>query len=269
MDRETAEGDGYGTGMNQSDGYDLVAEIEPWWLEKILTPLDAIADEYLIELGEDGLYVAGTDPANVAMVELDVPADLFTVIEGEDVEFGAYVRTLMDYVERADERVWMGYRNDFKRLDLKAGPYEYEYAVVSPDSVRSKDPFTMDLAAEIEMSSEQFRQAVEYCEWCSSHARFEYRAEDGLLTVTAENDTDKAVFELSDSDVHVTKSGEASSMFSLDFSMDIADGLPEKHPVKLQVGEEYPMEVKYDLPAENQHGETATVRLLQAPRIKE
>lgn len=250
------------------EDYDLTAEIDADRLEDLLRPLDAVADEFLFELGEDGFRSCGVDPANILMTEVQAPAWYFESLEGVDVEFGAYIPRLMEYVKRVDGMVWMGYNASEKTLDLETDAYRYDYAVLDPGSVRSKDPVELDLDVELTVSPQEFRDAVEYAEWCADHLRFEYSPDAGVLTATSENSTDKAVYRIDIDESDVVSDGTANSLFSTDFALDMADGFMGSRPVRLQLGEEFPMEAQYDL-AVNEDGETATVSLLEAPRIIE
>lgn len=250
------------------EDYDLTAEIDTDRLEDLLRPLDAVADEFLVELGEDGFRSCGVDPANILLTEVQAPAWYFDSLEGVDVEFGMYVPRLMEWLERVDGVVWMGYNASEKTLDLESDAYRYDYAVLDPDSVRSKDPMELDLDVELQVSPQEFREAVEYAEWCADHLRFEYSPDTGVLTATSENSTDKAVYRIGVDEPDVVSDGTANSLFSTDFAMDMAEGFMESRPLLLRLGEEYPMEAQYDL-AVNEDGETATVSLLQAPRIIE
>lgn len=263
------DGDRLGTAIHRIEP-DVGVEVRTEVLREAIEPVTAWLDECRIYLGPNGLYTIGVDPANVGIVEVDVPAELFKSIEGEREAFGIYLSRLAGFLERAHETVSMAFFADQKSLVVESGPYKHDIATIEPGSIRDyPDPPDLDYSAEVEMQAKQFQDGVEFVDHCSDKVTIDHDAIASELTFSGEGDTDTCVYTLDADGLTESSGDDTEAIYSLDYTQDIADVLPEARTITLTLGTELPFELQYDfLRFGSEDSEAGTVRFIQAPRIQ-
>lgn len=255
---------------------------EPDWRARVdydalvtyIQSLDALVDEARVHVDADGIEAAAHDPANVAQVKATLDAAAFDEYATDDeLAIGLNISRLVQILDRLDhaDTVALAYRDDRRKLTLRAGDYEFTAACIDPDSIRQDAMFPdLDLAAEIDINSDRLRRAVALMDEFSDNLAMGYEPADAEFYVRAEGKTDDGEFRVHRRELtFVAASGEAHSLFSTDYCVSITESLPDSQPVRLEVGEEFPCLVTFDFaavdgPGQRYHGE---VSFLQAPRI--
>lgn len=253
------------------------AELNSEFFEAYLSAVDALADEAVVRIEEDGLQSAAVDPANVAMVEAQLSGQAFRLFDRSDSDFGVSTYKLHPLLEETDEDVAsLDYDVDTRKLELRLGPYLYTHSTVSPDTVRDEPtiPDLDDLAFTGRVKIERLREAVDWFNTFAEHVKLGFDAANDELFMEAIEDrgngsgTDDGVFQLERSELEgVRKPGEASSQFYLDYFSDIVAAVPDETVVQLRLGREMPFRLSYEI--EGDDGESAgQVTFMQAPRIQ-
>ena len=88
-------------------------------------------------------------------------------------------------------------------------------------------------------------------------------ADDELFYVDAEGDTDDVHLELTTEDLIALTPGDARSLFSLDYLKDMNKAIPSDAEVTMEVGEEFPVKMHFDIAEGN-----GNVTYMLAPRIQ-
>lgn len=243
-----------------------------------VTAIDALTNECKLAIEEDGMSTSAVDPANVAMVRANLPADAFEEfdVDATETEIGVNarrVRKVLEHLEQQDT-VSITLQQDRKKLTFSGGPYSYTYAHLSADTVRSEATIPdMDLSATVDIDSDRLTTAVAYFREFSEHVTVGYdlSANEFYMEAVENGGTDDGEFRLQRSDLeYVPHPGEANSLFSTDYFVDLTEALPEGGTVTLEIGECEPMTMSYgiapvDGPGDRYHGE---VTFFQAPRIQ-
>lgn len=158
-----------------------------------------------------------------------------------------------------------------RKVDFSVGRYEYTYAYIDPDSIRSEPTIPdLDLTADVELSGGLLREGVELVAFTNDYIQAEFLTDQQTLRFSAEGSTDDAAWTAHNEDLIVRSGGRADSRFSRDYSRDIVAAIPEDEQVRLRIGEEFPMKVSYKIVADDDalgHSYHGEVTFLQAPRI--
>lgn len=265
------------TEVAQEEAFEATVEIEPF--SEFLAAPNAIVDEYVLHVDDEGFHTTAVDPAKVAMVDAHLETSVFGALEG-DADLGINCRKLANLLDRdlEDDEIRMEWDDESRVLDLRAGPFSYELATIEPKSLRDEpDIPTLDLPCVVEMEADRLTTAVEFFDEFGTHVDVSFDADSRQFTMEALErsgagsgasiGTDQGSFELdaADLDGHVA-AADASSTFSLDYFRDIMEAIPDT-PVAMDIGVEFPMKMRYDIgPAGmKKHG---AVTFLQAPRIQ-
>lgn len=251
--------------------------------EEYLSAANALVDEAAIRVTDDGLVTRAVDPANVAMVRMELSNSAFTESDNGEAAFGIDTRKVGALVEGIDSAFLdLEYDDDTTRkLMLGSGPYRYTHAAMDVETLRNEpDLPELDLPFKAKLNIDQLREAVEWFDEFTTHVRVGYSPGEQKFWMEANErsgvnniGTDDGVFELDRSELgYVDRVGHADSQFSVDYFRDIVQAVPEGRTVTVIMGEEFPMKLSYEIGWEETgpnegfaHGE---VTFFQAPRIQ-
>lgn len=252
----------------------LEAEIRCERLQEFVSAIDAIVDEAVVRIDEDGISASAVDPANVAMAEATLSADAFESFDGREAALGVDIPRLRTVLGGYDDEALVTLRMDeeAKKLGLASGDYSYTYACIHPDSIRTEpDIPELDLSTTLEIGGDQLSHAVEYFDEFATHVDMGYSPDGNEFYMKADSDkgTDDADFRLGREDLEYVRGGESSSLFSLDYFTDLTEEIPDGRTVTVEVGQEFPMKMRFGIvPKEDSTHFHGDVVFMQAPRIQ-
>ena len=235
-------------------------------LQETLDSVSVLVDECKIRLEEDGLSIRAVDPANVGMVDLTLSADAFESYGADGGLIGVDLTRLDDIAGMANsgQLVELELDEQTRKLEIRIDGLEYTLALIDPDSIRQEpDIPELDLPAEIVLPGEEIDRAVTAAEMVSDHIALGVDGASELFYVDAEGDTDDVHFELTREELIELAAGDAHSLFSLDYLSDMNKAIASDAAVTLDLGEEYPVKLHFDIAEGNGH-----VTYMLAPRIQ-
>jgi len=261
-------------------------------LRRIDALLNPLADEYKVRFSRtDGLRVAAVDPANVGMIEFEVPPSAF---ESYDVDYDEVVAGLnhadlsaiASYARKGrgdddgDPITWV-YDDETRRFYVQVErddlTRESSFAAIDPDSIR-QEPELPDLSLpwETDLDSGTLRDVTRAANSASCE-HLQIAAEDLSSGVSGdetagvlfygETDMREEVFRPESTATWVgdRNAEEVASLYSMDYLRDMAKELHRAKPdsVKVEFGDEFPVKIRF---SESDHGISGTFML--APRIR-
>jgi proliferating cell nuclear antigen len=235
-------------------------------LKETLDSVSVLVDECKIHLDEDGLSIRAVDPANVGMVDLDLGAAAFESYEADGGLIGVNLSRLEDIAGMADagQLVQLELDEETRKLHIQIDGLEYTLALIDPDSIRQEpDIPDLDLPAHVVIEGRDIDRAVTAADMVSDHIALGVDTADELFYIDAEGDTDDVHLELTRDQLIDLEAGDAHSLFSLDYLKDMNKAIPKDAEVELELGDEYPVKLHYDI-AEAQ----GRVTYMLAPRIQ-
>jgi proliferating cell nuclear antigen len=235
-------------------------------LQETLDSVSVLVDECKIHLDEDGLSIRAVDPANVGMVDLDLGAVAFESYEADGGLIGVNLSRLEDIAGMADagQLVQLELDEETRKLHIQIDGLEYTLALIDPDSIRQEpDIPDLDLPAHVVIEGRDIDRAVTAADMVSDHIALGVDTGDELFYVDAEGDTDDVHLELTQDQLIDLDAGDAHSLFSLDYLKDMNKAIPKDAEVELELGDEYPVKLHYDIAEAQGH-----VTYMLAPRIQ-
>ncbi|QSG04264.1 DNA polymerase sliding clamp [Natranaeroarchaeum sulfidigenes] len=237
--------------------------------ETLKTALDSVSvlvDECKIHLNEDGISIRAVDPANVGMVDLSLDATAFESYEADGGLIGVNLTRLEDIAGMADsgQLIELELDEETRKLHIQIDGLEYTLALIDPDSIRQEpDIPDLDLPAEVVIEGKDIDRAVKAADMVSDHIALGVDATDDQFYVQAAGDTDDVHLELDDGDLIDLQSGDAESLFSLDYLKDMNKAIANDGEVTMELGEEFPVKLHFEI-AEG----SGNVTFMLAPRIQ-
>lgn len=242
----------------------FAAVVEAPALRTALDAVAAVVDECVIQVTPEGLAVDAQDPATVALVSLEVPASAFEAYEAGETTLGVDLERFRDVVGMADrdELVRLGVDDESRTLHVRVGELSYALGLLDPDTVRSppeSTDFSDALAATVVLDGGTIVDAVSAADMVSDHLAIGIE-EGETLYAAAEGDTDSVRVERGADDCEAFDPAPAHSLFSVSYLDAVASVVPGDAAVTLQLGEEAPLKLAFDLA-------DGSVRYVVAPRI--
>jgi proliferating cell nuclear antigen len=231
----------------------LTVIIEKSTLQQVIDQLQSIVSEARIRLGNDGLHVEAVDPANVAMVELDLDPSAFEYVGDGQYVFGLDLDRLEDYLSNATsgDLIEISFDPETRRLHIEHTTVAVDMAGIDPGAVRSvQDKPSLDPPATVVLEGDQLQTAVETADLVADHVLFTADADAEHLLVSADGDMDTIETELDRDDVIDASVPETvESLFSTDYlagSGGMLAPIPKDTEATVHLDDEMPVTVDYE-----------------------
>ncbi len=233
-------------------------------LKEAIESVSTLVDEAKFKLNPDGLSVRAVDPANVAMVSLDLAGDAFDSFEATEGELGIDLTKLNGIMEMADkdDSIEIDLDETAHKLVVRMRGLSYTMSLLDPSSIRKEPKVpSLDLPAHVIIRGEDLKRAVKAAEKVSDYMSIGVRGD--VFFMEAEGDTDNVQLEMTKDQLIELSPGEAKSLFSLDYLTDISKIAGKTEKVSIDVGRDYPLKIRFKIAQE--HGD---VSYMLAPRVE-
>ena len=233
-------------------------------LKDAIESVSTLVDEAKLKLSPDGFSVRAVDPANVAMVSLDLAGDAFDSFEATDGELGINLTKLNGIMEMADksDNIEIDLDEAAHKLVIRMRGLSYTMSLLDPSSIRKEPKVpTLDLPTHIIIRGEDLKRAVKAAEKVSDYMSMGVNGD--IFFMEAEGDTDNVRVEMTRDQLIDFKPGDAKSLFSLDYLTDISKIAGKAGEVTIDLGKDYPLKIRFKI--SEGHGE---VSYMLAPRVE-
>jgi proliferating cell nuclear antigen len=240
------------------------ATIDADILKSSIETLSVLVDEARFRISTEGLSVRAVDPANVAMVSFELTASAFDDFAADDCEIGMDLTKINDIlgVAEKNEKATLELDELSQRMSIHIGGFSYTLSLLDPSTIRAEPRIPqLELPAEVVLNGKELQKAVKAAEKISDHMSL--GVDEDIFYMEAEGDTDKVRLEMPREQLIDLKSGEARSLFSLDYLSDIVKPASKSNEVTLELGRDYPIRISFTI-AEG----AGKISYLLAPRIE-
>ncbi len=242
----------------------LNAQIKSDRLKDTIEVLSALVQETKLTLMPQGISTRAVDPANVAMVSIDLAKDAFDSFEATDGEIGVDITKLNGIMELANKDDVIRLELDEKGQKLVIGirGLAYTISLLDPSTIRKEPKIPeLNLPAHVTLRGDDLKRAVKAAEKVGDYMNIGVKGD--IFFMEGDGDTDKVLMELKKDQLIDITPCDANSLFSLDYLSDISRTAGKASQVTLDVGKDYPMKVRFAF-AEG-HGQAL---YMLAPRVE-
>lgn len=240
------------------------ATIDADILKSSIETLSVLVDEARFRISTEGLSVRAVDPANVAMVSFELAASAFNDYAADDCEIGMDLTKINDIfgVAEKNEKATLELDEMSQKMAIHIGGFSYTLSLLDPSTIRAEPRIPqLELPAEVVLNGKELQKAVKAAEKISDHMSL--GVDEEIFYMEAEGDTDKVRLEMPRDQLIDLKSGDARSLFSLDYLSDIVKPASKSNEVTLELGRDYPIRISFTI-AEG----AGKISYLLAPRIE-
>ncbi|MFA0823843.1 MAG: proliferating cell nuclear antigen (pcna) [Methanomethylovorans sp.] len=240
------------------------ATIDADILKSSIETLSVLVDEARFRISTEGLSVRAVDPANVAMVSFELASSAFDDYAADDCEIGMDLTKINDIfgVAEKNEKATLELDEMSQKMSIHIGGFSYTLSLLDPSTIRAEPRIPqLELPAEVVLNGKELQKAVKAAEKISDHMSL--GVDEEIFYMEAEGDTDKVRLEMPRDQLIDLKSGDARSLFSLDYLSDIVKPASKSNEVTLELGRDYPIRISFII-AEG----AGKISYLLAPRIE-
>ena len=240
------------------------AAINAELLKDAIASLAVIVDEVRFRIKPEGISVKAVDPANVAMVVFELGSSAFDEYSADESEIGIDLNKITDLLGITDkgDTVRMELEEGNHKLLIDVGGLSYTLSLLDPSTIRAEPRIPqLELPAKVVMNGADLRRAVKAAEKISDHMLMGVAGDTFFME--AKGDTDQVRLEMGRDQLIDIKTGEASSLFSLDYLTDIVKPTNKVNEVSLSLGRDFPVIIDFEIA-----NGAGRISYLLAPRIE-
>lgn len=217
---------------------------DPKVFANLVSIISELVTEVRIKVDKDGVHLTAVDPATVAMVYFNIPAELFSKyeVEGEQV-LGVNLDNLKSILrrcglgsslilEKEDNLLKMSIQDKIKR--------DFTLALIDVEGDEKEMP-QWEFKSVIKMDSQAFVDAVEDCLVVSDACSF--IAEPNKFTIEAKG-LNSARTEFSSDEIQIF-SDASSARFSLEYLSKFVKGAKVASKVDINFSDNHPMRINF------------------------
>ena len=235
--------------------------------EVIKTAIKSIAtlvSEARFHFKDEGLHSRAVDPANVAMVIVDIPRDSFDVYTvDEEKTIGIDVNRVNDILKTVKKKELVELKvEDESLLKVKFGSVEYSVTLIDPSAIRKEPKIPdLELPAKIVLDAGEFKKAIQASDKIADHVVF--RSDENGFYIEAKGDIDRIVFHMGEMELIEFNKEKARSMFSIEYLKEFVKIAGSGDILTIHIGDDYPVRLAFDV-ADGK----LKVEYILAPRIE-
>jgi len=242
----------------------FVAELKSDTLKGLVNIISTLIDEVKFTVTAEGMTLKAVDAAHVAMIEMNVGKGAFESYSASDCEMGLDLDKVKGVLKLAGsgDIIRMEQDESAGRLVFKVGNITRRMNLVDTSSLSDPKVPHLELSSNISVAVDELQKGIRAAESISDHITLTATPE--YFDLSCEGDTDSSSLRLDKSAVkELDVSGQATSMFPLDYFSNIIKAIPGGTVVKIGLDNDYPVKLMFGLADDN-----AKVEYLLAPRIE-
>ena len=196
---------------------------------------------------EEGIHSRAVDPANVAMVIVDIPRESFEVYKvDEEKTVGVDIDRIHDIIKAVKKKDLVEIKlQDESRISIKFGSVEYSVSLIDPSAIRKEPKIPeLDLPAKVVLDAGEFKKAIQAADKIADHVVF--RCDETGFYIEAEGDVDKITFHMGEMELIEFNKAEARSMFSVEYLKEFAKIASSGDILTIYLGNNYPVRLIFD-----------------------
>lgn len=225
---------------------DLKIKIES--LNETIDAISALTKEAKIDFSSEGISTRAVDPANVAMVSMNLGKDAFEHYEVSNCELGIDLTKFSGILEMAPKGSIVELTLDEKthKLKIKMVDLSFDMSLLDPSSIR-KNPKIPDIEmpGNIVLKGEDFKLGIKASLKIAEYVTF--MANETKFSMIADGDTDGVTYDVTKEQLvslSITGKPEVKSLYSMDYLNDVMKCMGKKE-VEIGLGMDFPVKLSF------------------------
>ena len=224
----------------------------------------AVVDEARLKIGEEAWKVRAVDPANVALVDLELKRDAFDEYNtegeaGDEKVVGVPFDKLREVLRFAVGDVSLDIGDD--KIALQSSAYAYTLSLLDPSSLRAEPKIPeLEFSTRVVVDADDFKRVLKAAEKISDMVAIGVQNES--FFVEAEGDMETMRYSLHKDELMHLSGSDCRSLFSLEYLAAMAKGFASD-TLTLYISTDHPLKMEFEIADDN-----GKVVYMLAPRIE-
>ncbi len=218
---------------------------DPRFFGNLINIISELVTEVRLKINTDGMSLVALDPANVAMVYFNIPAELFSQFQIEkDEVLGINLDNLSSVLRRCGLGSSLILQKEDNLLKLTIQDKikrDFTLALISVEGEDRELP-KWDFKSVVKMDSQRFVEVIEDCLVVSDACTFTCEPTKFIVEARGLN---SARAEFSSDEVEVYAADHSSARFSLEYLSKFIKGAKIANKVELNFSDNHPMRINF------------------------
>ena len=217
--------------------------------------------EVKLKVNKEGMSISAVDPANVAMIVFNLPAQAFSQLEVEEETVGVSLENFKAVLRRCSSGSSLVMKTEENLLKIEIiDKIKREFTLTMLDLEGKEKPIPeLDFNTKIEMNGSDFAEAVEDCSIVSDSAGFS--ATPDSFSIFAKGPLNSANLTFSQEQVTISTGVEVKSRYSLEYLQKMVKATKLTDKALIKFGADYPLRMEFNAPL-------MSLSFILAPRIE-
>jgi len=236
------------------------------YLKELMNVLTAMVDEGKLNITQEGISVRAVDPANVAMVAVNLEKEAFESFYATDGVIGIDLTKLSSFTDDTtnEDVVELELDEVAHKLKILVRGLTYTMSLLDPNNIRKEPKMPeLDLPVNILLNGTDFKYGMKACEKVGDYIYFAMDLDKSEFNISAAGDTDDVVLRIPIEASRITKISNAKAMFASDYLTKIQKLVEKTTDLKIVMGTDYPIKLSFPI-AEGK----GRVEYMIAPRVE-
>jgi len=229
----------------------------------------AVVDEARLKIYEDAWRIRAVDPANVALVDLELKREAFSEFslgpeeeqkKGEkEFVVGVHFDKMRDVLRWCKNEVALSIEKE--KMTLQSDAYTFTLTLIDPSSIRKEPNIPeIEFAAKVVVDANDFKKVLKAAEKISYQVAIGVQNES--FFVEAEGEMETMRYSLHKDELMHLSGSDCRSLFSLEYLTAMAKGFASD-TLTLHISTDHPLKIEFDIADGN-----GKVVYMLAPRIE-
>ncbi len=226
--------------------------------------LNVLVSEAKAHFTENGLHIRAVDPANVAMVVLEIPKDSFEsyIYPEEEKVIGIDISRINEFLKKISKKSLVELKIDDSKMTIESGNIEYTIPLIDPSAIRKEPKIPeLDLPVKVVLDAGDFKNYIELADKISDDVVL--RSDEIAFYIEAEGDIEKLRVTLTPSELIEFNGAEAKSKFNIDYLKEFCKIAKNGDTLTILLGNDFPARLQFVI-----CDGSAMIEYFLAPRVE-
>lgn len=220
----------------------------PKMFSDVIGIISELVTEVKIRVSKEGLNIVAIDPANVAMIIMNVPAPAFSLLEVEAEDIGINLESLKAVLKRcsySSALIMSTEENTLKIEIIDRVKREFNLALIDLDK-KDKPVPSLEFSTKIEINSVDFSEAIEDCMIVADSCSFE--AQQNNFVISAKGSLNSARLAYNSDEAYIESPSPSRSKYSLEYLQKMLKATKLFEKSVLNFSTDYPLRLEFNAP---------------------
>lgn len=228
----------------------LKATIKTDLLKNTIDALYCIVNDAKFTFGTEGMTARAMDASGISMVAMELKKNAFKSYEATECQIGVDIEKMAGIMAKLDgtSDTTIVLDETTRKLLITGSGFKFNIALLDPSAIRAEPKIpTFTLPMAVAVPGGEIKKATKAVEDISDHVTM--GVENGKFFIESKGNSDSVRYD-SESASIIQGTGDAKSVFSMEYLNKLMKPLSKSEAVVVEIGNDYPIKFKLTLDAD-------------------